>query len=331
MLAQDLFGPCEVFAAHISYCSMHSNHTTAAVSQVSSPDSMPLFHHVIQELKQSQDQTAELESTRQASQSQAEEGQSQVVKLQNNIANMQNQLNQALSQLDQNKAQHQQKLQSVHAEHESAQEAHAAQISQLEMKLSTATEAHHHASATISQLQAQMVPDTVQQQHPETLAALQSELAELHSKLEASQEASATLHAQLDAALTDKEQQSDQASSLHEEIASLKQELRSRESTPDHSSDDLQQQLDSAKADAAKQASKLAQAEMRASLIRQQLQEAQYQLRQLEEGSEQQPRADQLQESLEKAHSELSMLQGRLSPTEGQVCLSQKFACAFQL
>jgi len=93
----------------------------------------------------------------------------------------------------------------------------------------------------------------------------------------------------------------------------------------------LQQQLDSAKADAAKQASKLAQAEMRASLIRQQLQEAQYQLRQLEEGSEQQPRADQLQESLEKAHSELNMLQGRLSPTEGQVCLLQESACAIEL
>ncbi len=292
--------------------------------------------HVTQELKQSQDQTAELESARQASQSQAEEAHTQVVKLQDNIANMQSQLNQALSQLEQTEAQ--QKLQSVHAEHGLAQEAHAAQISQLEMKLSTADEAHQQASATISQLQAQAdtdteqqaVLDTVQQQHAKALAALQSELAELHSKLEASQEASAALHAQLDAALTAKEQQSDQANSLHEEIASLKQELRSHESTPDPSSDDLQQQLDSAKADAAKQASKLAQAEMRASLIRQQLQEAQYQLRQFEEGSEQQPRADQLQESLEKAHSELSMLQGRLSPTEGQVCLLQTSACAFQ-
>ena len=295
---------------------------------------------VIQELKQSQDQTAELESARQASQRQAEEAHAQAAKLQDSIANVQNQLNQALSQLEQTKAQHQQKLQSVHAEHESAQEAYAAQISQLELKLSTADEAHQEASATISQLQApaddgteqQAVLDTVhQQQHTEALAALQSELAELHSKLEASQEASATLHTKLDAALSAKEQQSDQASSLHEEIASLKQELRSHESTPGPSSDDLQQQLDSVKADAAKQASKLAQAEMRASLIRQQLQEAQYQLRQFEEGTEQQPIADQLQESLYKAHSELSMLQGRLSPTEGQVCLLQEFACACQL
>ncbi|KAA6417667.1 MAG: hypothetical protein FRX49_12355 [Trebouxia sp. A1-2] len=282
------------------------------------------------EVKQSQDQNAELERARQASQSQAEEAHAQVATLQKQIANMQNQLHQALSQLDQTKTQHQQKLQSVHVEHESAQEAHAAQISQLEMKLSTADEAHQQASATIRQLQAQAdadteeqaMMDTVQQQHAEALAALQSELAELHSKLEASQEASATLHAQLDAAITAKEQQSDQASSLHEEIASLKQELRSHESTPDISSDDLQQQLDSAKADAAKQASKLAQAEMRASLIRQQLQEAQHQLRQFEEGSEQQPRAEQLQESLDKAHSELSMLQGRLSPTEGQMSTS---------
>jgi len=296
--------------------------------------------HVTQELRQSQDQTAELESARRASQSEAEAAHAQVAKLQDCFVAwppVQNQLNQALSQLEQTKAQHQQKLQSVHSEHESAQKAHAAQISQLEMKLNTADEAHQQASATISQLQAQadgdtdqqVVLDTVQQQHAEALAALQSELAELHSKLEASQEASAALHAQLDAALTAKEQQSDQASSLHEEIASLKQELRSHESTPDASSDDLQQQLDSAKADAAKQASKLAQAEMRASLIRQQLQEAQYQLRQLEEGSEQQPRADQLQESLDKAHSELSMLQGRLSPTEGQVCWLQEFVCAF--
>ena len=107
--------------------------------------------------------------------------------------------------------------------------------------------------------------------------------------------------------------------SLTEEIASLKQKLNSCESTPDSASGDLQQQLDSARADATKQASKLAQAEMRASLVRQQLQEAHYQLRQLEQKAQHGPQADELQESLDKANSELNMLQGRLSPVGGQV------------
>ena len=283
-------------------------------------------------MKQSQDQLAQLKTASEASDIQAQEAHNQLAKLQKSTEDMQSQLSQALSQLKLSTAQHEQELQSVHAEREATQQAHAASISELEHKISAAEDARQQADATISHLQQdaqphadtdqQVVMDTMQQQHAESLGALQSELAGLQGKLSSAEEGKAKLHEQLNTALTAQELQFDKASSFQEQIVHLKQELHSRESTPDSMSGDLQQQLDNAKADAAKQASKLEQAEMRASLVRQQLQEAQHQVRQFEESAMQQPRADQLQESLDKAHTELTMLQGRLSPTEGQVHLT---------
>ena len=272
-----------------------------------------------------------LESANQASTEHVHEAQQQLTKLQDSTSELQVQLSQALSELKHANFQHDQEVQSLHAEHTKSQQAHAAQISQLESRLRITDEASEQASSTIAQLQEQaqshagteqQLKETLQQQHAEALASLQGALTALQSKMILTEEAKSSVNAQLEIALTAQQQHTSRTNSLSEEIASLKQELHSCESSPDPAPGDLQQQLDSAKADAAKQASKLAQAEMRASLVRQQLQEAQYQLRQLEGGAKQQ--AEHLQESYDKAHSELDMLQGRLSPIDGQVCLLQR-------
>ena len=104
-------------------------------------------------------------------------------------------------------------------------------------------------------------------------AALQQQLASnAESKTAQIQQLTDELQAARTRSQADVQQHSSMTNLLREEVSSLKQELSSRESTPDPASEDLQQQLDSAKADAAKQANKLAQAEMRASLVKQQLQ-----------------------------------------------------------
>lgn len=218
---------------------------------------------------------------------------------------MQEELQQAHLQVKEANVQHQQEPQGLHPEHGNNQEVHAQQLSQLQNDLAASKPAQLQASDTVAQLQSQLStesqqltqPDVLQeqqQQHEDAMNALKASLVDVQQKLDTASQDKASLQEQLASAadrntakiqqLTDKlqaarsqceadvQQHSNMTSLLREEVSSLKQELSSRESTPDPAIGDLQQQLDSAKADAAKQANKLAQAEMRASLVKQQLQ-----------------------------------------------------------
>lgn len=293
-----------------------------------------LQHHMqdflLQELTASNHQIASLQSVSQSAAAQLEDTQQQLTALQDSSADLQQQLSQASADLKQANVQHQQEMQDLHSARQEVQQSHADQLAQLESKLQTADAANNEAATAVAELQAKLEVQAgahqeraagkdVHQQHADSLAALQEELAELQNQLAAAKEAKASMHTQLDTALSVQAQHADRTESLVQEIASLKQELDSRESRPEAAPGDLQQQLNSARADADKQGKKLAQAEMRASLVRQQLQEAHYQLRQLEAKAQHQPQPDDLQESLDRANTELDMLQGRLSPIEGQV------------
>ena len=169
----------------------------------------------MQELKQSQEQVALLESKNESSSHQLSLAQQELDKLQSSAADMQTQLQQQAAS-------------------------------------------------------GNKVPTVEGTDQPEKEATtLQAELQDLEAKLRSAEDTNSELQTQLSAA---QKQHSAQHATLSEEVTSLRQELRSRASTPDSAHEELQQQLDSAKADGAKQASKLAQAEMRASLVRQQLQ-----------------------------------------------------------
>ena len=229
----------------------------------------------------------------------------QLAQLAESTKQMQEELQQAHLQVKEANVQHQQELQGLHAERGNKQEVHALQLSQLQNDLAASKQAQLQASDTVAQLQSQLStesqqltqPDVLQeqqQQHEDAMNALKASLVDVQQKLDTALQDKASLQEQLASAadrntaqiqqLTDKlqaarsqceadvQQHSNMTSLLREEVSSLKQELSSRESTPDPSIGDLQQQLDSAKADAAKQANKLAQAEMRASLVKQQLQ-----------------------------------------------------------
>ena len=284
-----------------------------------------------QELTTSKDQIALLESNSRSLAAELSKSQQQLSRLEGSTAELQEQLDQAAAGSKQMHSQHQQEMHALQNAQEEAEHLHAEQITQLKQDLQAAQDARTYAEATLAELHKEIdqlsdaqlklpAHSDAEQQHADSLAALQAELAQLHSKLQINEEATASMHIQSDAALSAQAQQyKDRTDSLTDEIASLKQELSSRESTPESTTGDLQQQLDSARTDASKQAKKLAQAEMRASLVRQQLQEAHYQLRQLEERSEQAPQPDDLQESLDSATTDLNMPQGRLSPTDRQV------------
>lgn len=196
----------------------------------------------------------------------------------------------------------QQELQGLQTAQESDQQAFSQQLSQVQANLDASKQSHVESSDKLAQFQSKLRDDseqqasidTLQQQHEEALSALRASLADVQHQLDGASQEKASMQQQLASAVgddaapiqqgtdqlqaamaqleTEKQQHISSVKLLTDEVSLLKQELSSRESTPDPMPGDLQQQLDSAKADAAKQASKLAQAEMRASLVRQQLQ-----------------------------------------------------------
>lgn len=213
-----------------------------------------------------------------------------------------NQHQQEASALQASLAASQQELQDSHAAHHSDQQAHTSELDQLQADFKASQEKCAQRADEVAELHSQLnsgsqqqaAIDALQQQHQEALTVVQASLKDTQKQHDAAKQEIASLQQQLEspvapdtaqiqhvrdqlvaatAQLEVKElQHSTAVKALSDEVSLLKQELRSRESTPDSVPGDVQQQLDSARADAAKQASKLAQAEMRASLVRQQLQ-----------------------------------------------------------
>lgn len=256
---------------------------------LASPVCAPASHSCcLQDLQQQQLALTTLTAEHSSTQEQAAQLQDSAAQLQQQLVQARTHLKDAsvennleVQALQDELAAGQQELQTLQAAHAQADHTQAQQISQLLAELDSSKAAHAEAVEQRTQMQSQLSMDGQQeakldqlrQQHDEALSVLRARLHQSQQDLDAASAAKSSLQEQLAEAAASQQQHSSELEQLNDQIASLTKDLSSRESTPEHVlHGDLQPQLETVRADATKLANKLAQAEMKASLLRQQLQ-----------------------------------------------------------